>query len=185
MKKVLLVSMCLFFWVFSFAQRNNLYFYWPLNSTSQKIDFAETVFVNNSDAATLTKIAEAYLKYHFKSERDTIVTNPSTNEITCKGVYIMSVPELGQRGEGFVSFTLTLTTYKNAYRYSLSNLEHHPLNDDDVSGGPLEREKSLSGYLFPKKYWDELKRNCFNTIATTLEGLKETMIKQAKENGVS
>lgn len=182
MKKVLLASVCLCFCTFSFAQRNNLYFYWPINSTTHKIDFAETVYIVNADAATLSKTAEAYLKNHFKSERDTIATDPSSNEVTCKGVYLVSVPELGQRGEGYISFTLALTTYKNAYRYSLTNLEHHPLNDDDVTGGALEREKSLSGYLFPKKYWDDLKGKCFYTIQTTLEGLKETMVKHANRN---
>jgi hypothetical protein len=182
MKKVLLVSLGLCLCLISSAQRNNLYFYWPINSTTQKIDFAETVYVVNADAAVLLKTAEVYLKNHFKTERDTIVTNTSSNEIICKGVNMMSVPQLGARGEGYVSFTFTLTTYKNAYRYSLTNLEHHPLNEDDVVGGPLEREKTLSGYLFPRKYWDELKGKCFYTIQTTIEGLKETMAKHSAPN---
>jgi len=178
MKKGLFVVAGMLFCFLSSAQRNNLYYYWPINSATQKIDFAETVYVVNTDANTLLKNADVYLKNHFKTERDTITIDSLANQITCSCAYATTVPQLNERGKGYVSFTLTLTTYKNAYRYSLTNLEHHALSSDDVAGGPFERDKSISGYLFPKKYWDEFKATSFYTIQTTLEGLKETMVKQ-------
>lgn len=125
--------------------------------------------------------AKNFADNSFKELRDGIVANDTTKTVTCTGAFFIPVAELGERGKGYIRFTLTIWCHKNAYRYMLTDLQHFALNADGVVGGPLENEKTASGaILFPRQYWNAEKARCYYRIQNTIERLKEAMNRHAE-----
>ncbi len=180
MKTVLSAIAGLIFTVSSFGQqRANNYFIWPIDNTD-KIVFSEVVNMYGSDENTLYANAKHFAAKTFRGERDTIMQNDTTKTIVCKCAFNIPVPQLGERGEGFVSFTFSISCSKNFYKYSLTGLQHFPKNENGVIGGPLENDRAASGgMLFPPKYWEEEKAKCYYRIETTIEQLKEDMYRKS------
>jgi hypothetical protein len=163
----------------SFSQHTESFYFWPFNNYTQKIDFNESVNMPNANADTLFNNARAFITAHFRSQKDTIlVENDTTNTIICKGAYFVNAEQLGERGKGYIGFTLSIECRYNSYRYSFSNFEHYPLRSNGVFGGPLENETAAcGGRLFPSRYWNEQKAKCYYMVQTTIEQLKEAMNK--------
>jgi len=154
---------------------------WPTDANTEKIDFSESVYVPGSEANTLYHNAQKFASKAFNGIKDTVVQNDTTRTINCKSAFMIPVEELGDRGKGYVSFTLSVWCHNNYYRYSLTNLEHFPLTANGVIGGPLENEKAASGaVVFPTKYWNDQKAKCYYRIQTTIEQFKEAMKRPAE-----
>ena len=174
MRTVLLV-VCLMICAFnSSAQRE--YIMWPTDSKTDKIVFTESVYRPGANATTLYSNARQFITNNFKGEKDTIILNDSTKTAACRTAYFIPVPELGERGKGYISFTITIWCHNNSYKYNLSDFQHYGLTPDAVTGGPLENERAASGsVLFPGRYWNEQKAKCYYRIQTTIEILKQAM----------
>jgi len=174
MKTVLLV-ICGFFVAFnSFAQRE--FIMWPTDSKTDKILFTESVYNPEASLATLYGNAKKFATNNFKGEKDTIIPNDDTRTLTCKSAFFIPVEELGERGHGYISYTLTISCHQNSYKYVLSDFQHFGLNSNCVVGGPLENEKTASGPMaFPSRYWNAQKAKCYYRIQTTIEKLKQAM----------
>ncbi|MDB5191902.1 MAG: hypothetical protein JWQ96_1465 [Segetibacter sp.] len=179
MKRGLLVSIGLFISICSFSQRNN-YYVWPIDTATKKIVFTEAAYLLNADAATILNAASSFLTRSFRNPNDSVFIDSLSNTVYAKASYNLPVEQIGERGKGYVSFDVTIWCNKNWYKYSFTNFQHLPATPNDATGGPLENEKAISGYQFPKKYWDELKAKAYYRIQTTIEGLKETILKNNK-----
>lgn len=160
----------------SFAQRRHEEFImWPTDA-NEKIVFTESVYMPEADINKLYFNARKFARNTFKGERDTIIENDTTKTLNCKSSFSIPVEELGERGKGYISFTLAIWCHNNSYKYLLTDLQHFGLKPDCVVGGPLENERAASGaMLFPPKYWNEEKAKCYYRIQTTIEQLKQAM----------
>lgn len=181
MKRVAMTVIILNTCLLSYSQRNNEFFFWPVNPSTEKIEFAEVVYVQ-ANAKTLYNRASAFVAKTFVSERDSILEqDESKHTITARGSYVANVEALGERGKGFVTFALTIRCNEHSYNYSLTNFEHFPAKTNSVTGGRLEREVPLAGgYIFPTKYWYQLKAKCFYNVQMTVERIKEAMDKKTE-----
>ncbi|HEX8460451.1 MAG TPA: DUF4468 domain-containing protein, partial [Segetibacter sp.] len=182
MRTLLPVMLVIFFQLESSAQfKRNQIIMWPVEDSTDKIVFYERVNIPGANEDAIYRAAKTYLANTFKSEKDTITSNDNTKSITCKGAFFIPVEQLGERGKGYVAFTLLVNCISNSFYYKLNNLHHFPLTKNCVYGGPLENDKTISGgMLFPQKYWNEEKAKTFYKIQTTIEQLKETISKNGQ-----
>lgn len=179
MKTVLPVICGLFLAFSSAAQRE--FIMWPTDANTNKIVFTESVYRSETNVATLYANARKFATNNFKGEKDIIILNDTTKTITCKSAFFIPVDELGERGKGYISFTLAVWCHNNSYKYNLTDLEHFPLHSNCVVGGPLENEKAASNaMLFPPRYWNAQKAKCYYRIQTTIEKLKQAMAAEAE-----
>lgn len=154
------------------------YFFWPYNEATQKIEFSDVVNTPEASTDTLYSIAKHFIKNTFNSRKDTLYQDDSSKMLFCKSAWFIPVEELGERGKGYISFTLLIECKYHYYRYSLTNLEHFPACADCVVGGPLENEKTASGgMLFTRSYWEKQKTKCYLLIQATIQQLKDAMSK--------
>lgn len=152
---------------------------WPYGS-KDKIEFTETVYPPAANADSLFNLAKSFIISKFNSERDSIMTIDNKRTIVCKGSILLPIPELGERGKGYIRFTLTISCYYRGYRYTITNLEHLAQNPDGVSGGALENDKAAcGGALLPMRYWNNEKSKAYYYIQSTIESLKESMTKRS------
>lgn len=184
MRIVLPAVLFIFFSIPCFSQRahEDEYFLWPVDASTQKIVFSESVNMQNASQDSLYASAKQFLVNTFKSNKDTIFANDAAKKLVCRCSFFIPVEQLGERGKGFVHFTFSIDCSKNSYKYSLSDFEHFPLKSDGVAGGALENDNAACGRLaFPTQYWDDQKAKCYYRIETTIERLKETMAKVVKD----
>lgn len=179
MRVVLLAMAGILFTVHCSAQTQRAGFImWPTDARTEKIVFSESVYMPDASLTTLYSNAKRFVASTFQGKNDIVIANDSTNTISCKSAFFIPVEELGERGKGYISYTFTIWCHNNAYRYSLTDLEHFPLNPGGAAGGPLENERAVSGGAsFPMKFWTEEKGKCYFLIQDILEGLKQAMNK--------
>ncbi|MDQ6814356.1 MAG: DUF4468 domain-containing protein [Bacteroidota bacterium] len=174
MKTVLIAVYMLFISVQSSAQRQ--FIMWPTDSNKERIVFNESVYVIEAGGNTLFDNAKMFASNNFNVPKDTVIFNDAAKTVICKGAFFININELGQRGQGYISFTLTIWCHKNNYSYMLSDLQHLGLNAECVSGGPLENDKAAAGGMaFPLRYWNEQKAKCYYRVQSTIEKLKLAM----------
>ena len=179
MKTVLLVMCGLVCAMNAMSQRG--YIMWPTDSKSEKILFTESVYNPEANITTLYANAKKFAADNIKGEKDTIIVNEINKTLTCRGSIYLPVEELGERGYGYIGFTLMIWCRQNSYKYNFTDFEHHGLNADCVNGGPLENDKTASGpVLFPSRYWNAQKAKCYYRIQNTIEKLKHAMAEQAE-----
>ena len=178
MKVFLFILLIILFGFKGFNQQRFEYFMWPYGA-NDKITFTETVNVLSSTPDSLFSVTKSFVANKFHSDRDTTIAIDQRRTVVCKGVIPISVPQLGERGIGFIGFTLTLASYHKSYRYSITDIEHFPEFENGVIGGPLENDRPKSeGKLFPTRYWNEEKAKAYYAIQTTIESLKEYINKR-------
>lgn len=182
MKKVTLLVMLIPISLISNGQRDDRYYYWPIDTVTQKIAFTEVVYILNTPAEKVFNSARNYIANTFNKEKEEILSiNDTTYTVVAKGAFMTAVPQLADRGKGYITFRLTLICRDHNYRYTLTDLQHYPLREDGVVGGPLENEKTISGgMLFPRKYWEWQKEQCYYYVQNIIEQMKEAMLKHAK-----
>lgn len=159
----------------SFSQDATIPF--PIDSSTRKINFSEVIKVDNADAKTLYSRAKLFVANSFKSAKDvTQLEDDATNTIVGKGIFVENIANLGQRGDGYVSFKFSIECRDKRYKYSFTDFEHHAARANGAYGGPLENEKAAAGGLmFPKKFWDKMKLNCYDRIQNIVAALKTSM----------
>jgi hypothetical protein len=174
MRTVLLLLSGLVFFFHVHGQRNLIL--WPTDAKTGKIVFAESVSMAETKASNLYSNALKFAKNRFKGEKDTIAANDNAKTIACNSAFSIPISELGERGKGYIHFTLQIWCHDNAYRYQLTDLRHEASHAEGAIGGPLENEKPISDAMFfPGRYWNALKSKCYYRIVTTIENLKEAM----------
>ena len=161
-----------------FAQQRSGYVMWPYGA-DDKIEFSETINPQGTTGDSLYLLAKSFVSRKFNTDKDSVTIIDPRRTIICKGSIYLPVDELGDRGKGYVGFTLTISCHYRGYRYTLTNLEHFPQNPDGVAGGPLENDRAAcGGSLFPMRYWNNEKTKAYYYIQTTIESLKEAMSKR-------
>ncbi len=162
----------------SFAQPRSGYVMWPY-SADDKIEFTETIHPPGISGDSLYILAKSFIAGKFNSPKDSTTILDPQRTIICRGSINLPVDELGDRGKGYIGFTLTISCHYHAYRYTLTNFEHFSQNSDGAAGGPLENERAAcGGALFPMRYWNNEKTKAYYYIQTTIESLKEAMSKR-------
>lgn len=162
-----------------FGQSRLDYYMWPYGD-SNKIEFSETVYLSKTNSDSIYQIAKAFVSNKFKSDKDSTSFMDYKKTVYCKGNIFLPIETLGERGNGYIRFTLTISSYYKAYRYSLTNIEHVAQNPDGVSGGALENDRAAcGGVTLPLRYWNEEKAKAYYYIQTTIESLKEYMNKHS------
>ena len=182
MRFVFLILLLFYFTTTTFAQREDRYFFWPVDEATQKIIFREVVYATGVSAADLYKSAKIFAYNNFRAEKGQyIIENDTIKTVLAKGIHHVDVPELGDRGKGFITFEITVRSVDNSYKYSITNLEHFSSVEKGVIGGPLENDKPISnGMLFPRRYWEQLREKCYYYTEMLIEQLKESMVKHSK-----
>ena len=165
-----------------FGQSRFDYYMWPYGD-SDKIEFAETVYISKTNSDSIYQIAKAFVSNKFKSDKDSTAFIDNKKTVYCKGSIPLPIETLGERGKGYIGFTLTISSYYKAYRYSLTNIQHLAQNTDGVSGGALENDRAACGGIaLPLRYWNEEKAKAYYYIQTTIESLKEYMNKHSLDD---
>ncbi len=163
----------------SFAQQRDDYYMWPYGS-NDKIEFTETVYLPKSNTDSLYILSQNFLLNKFNSDKDSIATIDNKRIAFCKGVFFIPIIQLGEKGNGYIGFTLTISSHNKSYRYSFTNFQHFAQHPDGASGGALENDYPAKGNTpYPLRYWNEEKAKAYYYIQTTIESLKEYMAKHA------
>ncbi len=164
---------------YGFGQQRNDYYMWPYGN-NDKIEFSETVYLPKSNTDSLYILSKTFLSNKFNSERDSIVLRDNKRTAFCKGVFFIPIPQLGEKGNGYIGFTLTISSHNKSYRYTFTNFEHFSQQPDGPSGGALENDKPYNSKSpYPIRYWNEEKAKAYYYIQTTIESLKEYMAKHS------
>ncbi len=178
MKKVVPVFLLLFWGLFANGQQreNGNYVFWPYNQYTDKIEFSESVSLPGTSADSLFTYASFFADTAFTGDRDSVNKDWTHKTVLCQGNYYIPTAEVGERGKGYVSYTLSIQCRSNYYRYVITNLVHYPMYEDGVIGGPLENDRTTSGgMLFPRQYWERTKTRCYYMILNTINQLKQAM----------
>lgn len=155
------------------------YYMWPYGK-NDRIEFTETIYLPKSNTDSIYSKCKAFIINKFNSERDSLIAYDRKRTAVCKGVFFIPIPQLGEKGNGYIGFTLTISAYNRSYRYTFTNFEHFSSHPDGPSGGPLENDRPASGNKpYPMRYWNEEKAKAYYYIQTTIESLKEYMTKHA------
>lgn len=163
------------------AQQRTGYIMWPY-SPKDKIEFTETINPPFANADSLYILAKSFVNKKYKTERDTITINDQRRTVVCKGTFNMPIDELGEKGKGYIGFTLTISCHYRGYRYTITDLAHYAQNPDGAAGGPLENDRAAcGGSVLPMRYWNNEKSKTYYYIQTTIESLKESMSKHYSE----
>ena len=144
MKLLLSTFITLSFSLQIFAQQKVGYMMWPYGD-HDKIEFAQTVYPQGVSGDSLYLLAKSFVSGKFNTDKDSMTTIDSKRTVICKGSIYLPVDELGERGKGYIGFTLTISCHYRGYRYSLTNFEHFAKNPDGVTGGALENERAACG----------------------------------------
>lgn len=177
MRKALLLLLTTIISYAALSQDKFDFYLWPYNEKTNKIEFAESVYLPGISGDSLFSNAKRFITENFNSENDTLISSDtSINAIISKCSLHIPVKELGSKGIGYISFRFYIKCRNNQFHYSMTNFVHSASASDGISGGPLELDLALSGgRAFPRRYWNDYKAKCYYVIQTTIDRIKGAM----------
>lgn len=180
--KVLVSFILMMFAVVDAAAQKEKLFYWPVDTLTHKFSFRGTVYLRGYSENVIFKSAKTFGRNNFYKPGEAILAeNDSLKTVLCKGVYPVIIPELQDKGKGYVAYKLLIECFDNGYLYTITDFEHFANTEESPAGGALELNRAAAGGLaFPNRYWDEVKAKCFYNVQTTIEQLKEFMQQHTK-----
>ena len=167
MKTIFFSFIAMMLSVCAFAQE------FPLDPTTQKITYSESVDQADTKSAVLYSRAEGWAK----AKKFELPATKQPLVFKCKGILTTTYPsvKIGMQETGTIAFDLTILVKDGKYKYTITSVRHEGLKGR-ASGGPLETKECAAGrQAISNAGWLKIKGDAIDMIPKAIEEMKAAL----------